>query len=214
MRDGRKLALAGALGLGFVFLALGCDEGSASTESAAVTAAQEDAEAPPLPPPGPRPCRADADCTGACPTGSAGCACLAGCGDRMMCLATCAADTDCPTADGLPPLVCREGACRPERPPRPPLPPPCASDADCADGCPAGEQGCTCRALPNDGPSVCMIRCAAASECRLPPGAPADAPPPLCQDGVCVPPLPPPGPPPCGPPPGPDGQSPSPPPAP
>lgn len=71
---------------------------------------------PPAPPPSP--CQADADCAGACPEGSAGCACHSTPHGQKICAPTCGTDADCPSGDGFPPLSCRDNFCVPDGPPR------------------------------------------------------------------------------------------------
>ena len=150
------------------------------------------------PPPLPPPCAGDADCADGCPS-AMGCTCRALPDDGpSVCMVKCAAATDCQAPPDAPPgapaAACQDGVCALPPPPRcpPPLPPPCTADADCASRCPPDAAGCACRALPNHGPSVCLMTCAGATDCPSGPGRP-----PLgCQDGVCVPPPPPAGAPP------------------
>jgi hypothetical protein len=210
-RTGSKLAIAVALTFGVALFLVACDQGSTSTQTETVTTTQLDAAvAGPTPPPQcrppmPPPCASDTDCASGCPSGM-GCTCRALPNDGpSVCMVKCAAATDCKAPPDAPPgapaAACQDGVCAPPPPPMcpPPLPPPCGADADCANRCPPGATGCTCRALPNNGPSVCLMTCAAASDCPRGPGMP-----PLgCQDGVCVPPPPPEGAPPMGPPPAP-----------
>jgi hypothetical protein len=60
---------------------------------------------------GAKSCTSDADCTGACPSGSKGCACNAS-PMGMICVPTCSTSADCPdTAMGQ--LVCQNGVCVP-----------------------------------------------------------------------------------------------------
>ena len=61
---------------------------------------------------GPRACTTTADCTGACPPGSRGCACNAT-PMGMLCVPTCTTTADCPMAPPGMTFTCRMGTCAP-----------------------------------------------------------------------------------------------------
>lgn len=136
------------------------------------------------PPKRPPLCKTNADCEGACPTGSKGCTCHALPDGNSVCVPSCASDADCPTPPGAPPLKCHEGICAP--PPPPPKPAACETESDCSDACPPGAKACTCRPAPK-AEKICMPVCSADADCPKLPGGPPLA----CHDGVCAPPPPP-----------------------
>jgi len=149
--------------------------------------ALETQAAPQGQPPRPRPCETSADCSQACPGGSAGCACLpAGPQGEKACVPTCQADADCPAAPHGGKLQCRQGACVPDPPPpRPPKA--CEDDAACSGACPPGAKGCACHATPH-GAKVCAPTCGTDADCPR-----GDGIPPLsCKENFCVPAGPPP----------------------
>jgi hypothetical protein len=61
---------------------------------------------------GPRACTSTAQCTGACPPGSAGCTCSTT-PMGMMCVPTCTTTADCPMAPPGVTFTCRMGICAP-----------------------------------------------------------------------------------------------------
>ena len=69
------------------------------------------------PPPRPPQCSKQEDCANKCPSGSKGCACVAGPEGHKGCVPTCEADADCPSIPEVQ-LKCHERICVPPPPPR------------------------------------------------------------------------------------------------